>query len=347
MLQDVRGASPSELAVAAVKEIEKSQFVEEILIAEKPRKFMTLIFQQYDGTKDPVDHLKGFQQQMITETNDEKLFCKFFPSSLVGEARTWFRDLKPGSISSFDELSEAFISQYFCNRKRKKDMAALFAVKQKVGERLKAFYERFRAEQAQTHGCTSDFAAVAFREGLLPSTQVYKDLVRRPAKDMGEIQTRIEGEIRLEEIEAAQASRMTAAIVSRGQTSSTKFGTRANTCGESKWQGEHTNYRREFQDPRYYFTVSPKQIWYSHMHEGIFSKPPPITTPSERKDQNRYCEFHEDYSHRTSQCRNLRIQIANLMDQGKLLQYRAADNGKRTTPVTNLAPTKEKIREIL
>lgn len=66
-------------------------------------------------------------------------------------------------------------------------MTALFMVKQKVGEKLKAFYERFRTEQAQIYGCTTKYAVVSFREGLLPNTQVYKGLVRRPTKDMGEI----------------------------------------------------------------------------------------------------------------------------------------------------------------
>lgn len=82
-------------------------------------------------------------------------------------------------------------------------MVALFAVKQKSRERLKVVYKRFCVEQAQTHGCTSKCAVVAFRMGLLHGMQVYKDLVRRPAKDMGEIKTRIEGEIRLEKIKVA------------------------------------------------------------------------------------------------------------------------------------------------
>ncbi|KAK9939603.1 hypothetical protein M0R45_016294 [Rubus argutus] len=174
-------------------------------------------------------------------------------------------------------------------------MVALFAVKQKP----KAFYERFRDEQVQTHECTFEYAAITFREGLLPSMQVYKDLVRRPTKDMGEIQTRIEGEIRLEDIEAAQASHMIAAIVSRGQACPAKFGIGANTCGESKWKGERTSCGHEFQDPCYHFTVSPAQI-----------------------------------------C--LRIQIASLMDQGKLSQYKVMDNGKKSTPVTNMTAKKKK-----
>lgn len=39
-----------------------------------------------------------------------------------------------------------------------KHIAVLFVVKQKVGERLEAFYERFRAEQAHTQACTSEYA---------------------------------------------------------------------------------------------------------------------------------------------------------------------------------------------
>lgn len=104
-------------------------------------------------------------------------------------------------------------------------------VKQKVGEWLKAFYERFHAEQAQTKACAFEYAVSTFREGLLPRTQVYNDLVRRQAKDMGDIQTWIEREIRLKEIEVAQAAHMTAIIGSRGQVGSTRSERGANTWG--------------------------------------------------------------------------------------------------------------------
>ncbi|KAK9922918.1 hypothetical protein M0R45_031355 [Rubus argutus] len=157
MLQDVQSASPGELAAAAVKEIGKSPFVEEVLNAEKPRKFVTPIFQQYDSTKDPVDHLKGFQQQMITRLTMKNFSASFFPQA-GGRGK---------SLVPWPET--------------KKDMAALFALNKHMG--------------APPNSPLSHFA-----RDFLPSMQVYKDLVRRPAKDMGEIQTRIEGEIRLEEI---------------------------------------------------------------------------------------------------------------------------------------------------
>lgn len=69
-------------------------------------------------------HWPSGPSQEILATNDHrdqrwKTILQVFTLKPRGEARTWFCDLKPRSIPSFDELSEAFISQYFCNRKRK------------------------------------------------------------------------------------------------------------------------------------------------------------------------------------------------------------------------------------
>ena len=46
--------------------------------------------------------------------------------------------------------------------------------------------------------CEPRYAAIAFREGLLPGTALYRNLIRNPPKDMDDVLTRVEGEIRLE-----------------------------------------------------------------------------------------------------------------------------------------------------
>ena len=58
------------------------------------------------------------------------------------------------------------------------------------------------------------FAAIAFREGLLPDSALYENLLRNPPKDMDDIVTRVEGEIRIENAKAAKQTRMTAVVTS-------------------------------------------------------------------------------------------------------------------------------------
>ncbi|XP_061993647.1 uncharacterized protein LOC133711558 [Rosa rugosa] len=207
-------ADPRELAADIVRDVGKSPFTDDVLNMAKPRRFTTPVFQTYDGTIDPVDHIKGYKKQMSIETTDEKLMCKIFRSSLTWPASTWFQDLKPHFIPDFDTLSRAFISQYFYNRKQKKDLATMFNTKQKLGKKVGKIFKRFRAKMSHVN-CDPQFAAIAFREGLLFGTPLYESLLRDPPKDMDGIITRVEGEVRIEKEKEAREARLTVVVTSR------------------------------------------------------------------------------------------------------------------------------------
>ncbi|KAI5344546.1 hypothetical protein L3X38_012423 [Prunus dulcis] len=201
----------AELAVEAAKEICKSPFTNDILKAKKPAKFTQPKFKLFEGVVDPIEHIYHFQQQI--ESEDKVLLCKLFPSSLSGSALTWFRQLKPKSISIFTELCEAFISQYVCNQRRKKDIAALFNTKQKACESLKDYLKRFTEEMSTLETYDSHTVSLTFRKGVTLGTKMHKSLVKTPPLDMREVLTRVDGIIRLEEEELA-LSRRTAATIS-------------------------------------------------------------------------------------------------------------------------------------
>ncbi|XP_062015884.1 uncharacterized protein LOC133732360 [Rosa rugosa] len=266
MIDACRCTGPRELAAEIARDVGKSPFTDDILNAAKPRRFTTPVFQKYDGTTDPVDHIKGYKQQMSIETTDEKLMCKIFPSSLTGPASTWFQDLKPHSIPDFDTLSRAFISQYFCNRKQKKDMATLFSTKQKPEEKVGNFFERFKAEMHHVN-CDPQFAAISFGEGLLLGTPLCESLLRDPPKDMDDIITRVQGEIRIEKAKEAREAQLTAVVTSREvEWNNTKNDIHSDKGGKPK------DYPLEE-----WFTIHPVTIYKRHGHEGIFEKPPPPT----------------------------------------------------------------------
>ena len=85
-------------------------------------------------------------------------------------------------------------------------MATLFSTKQLVGEKIGKFFERFKTEMRHVN-CEPQFAAIAFREGLLPNSTLYESLLRDPPKDMDNIVTRVKGEIRIEKAREAREVR--------------------------------------------------------------------------------------------------------------------------------------------
>ncbi|XP_062009701.1 uncharacterized protein LOC133726207 [Rosa rugosa] len=348
MIDACRRTGPRELAAEIARDVGKSPFSDDILNTAKPRRFTTPVFHKYDGTTDPVDHIKGYKQQMSIETTDEKLMCKIFPSSLTGPASTWFQDLKPHSIPDFDTLSRAFISQYFCNRKQKKDMATLFSTKQKPGEKVGKFFERFKAEMRHVN-CDPQFAAIAFREGLLLGTPLYESLLRDPPKDMDDIITRVEGEIRIERAKEAREARHVR-VVTSGEDRRQNRGNYPDGRPDNRRQYEAKPRARQ---PKEWFTLSPTAIFRKHQHEGLFTKPPPQPESRDAFERAKYCPLHEAFGHGLPKCEALRPAISELIKTGKLREYQSDDqaNGGRATDrvesKTSKQGTEPIIREIL
>ena len=61
--------------------------------------------ENYDGSKDPLDHLKSFKTLMHLQGVPDEIICRAFPTTLKGFARIWFSKLTPNSIGTFKELS--------------------------------------------------------------------------------------------------------------------------------------------------------------------------------------------------------------------------------------------------
>ena len=63
---------------------------------------------QYSGITDPLEHAELYRDQILIKGIDESAMCKRFTHSLMGPAKSWFRSLKTGSISSLHQLLSEF-----------------------------------------------------------------------------------------------------------------------------------------------------------------------------------------------------------------------------------------------
>lgn len=93
-------------------------------IKDKPLspKFKMLSIDTFDGTTNPVDHLKAYKPLMILYVFPDEITRHAFPVMLKGSALLWFSQLKPDSVTSFDQLSESFLS-YFIGAQRQQHPA--------------------------------------------------------------------------------------------------------------------------------------------------------------------------------------------------------------------------------
>ncbi|GJX41804.1 reverse transcriptase domain-containing protein [Tanacetum coccineum] len=94
-------------------------------------------------------------------------------------------------------------------------------------------------------------------------------------------------------------------------------------------------------------TKTPKEIF--ALEKGKFKAPPPMVTPAEKRDPNKYCEFHSDTGHSTDECMQLRKQIDEMIKAGKLSQFirELKQNDKPKAPKKGEASGKDKPLAIL
>ena len=88
--------------------------------------------------------------------------CRAFATTLKGPALAWFNRIPPSSISSFKELSIAFVSHFIGARTYRKPSYHLLIVKQGSQESLKSYVQRFNAESLKIDIPSEKFAITTF-----------------------------------------------------------------------------------------------------------------------------------------------------------------------------------------
>ena len=137
MKEVVKGRAPDSMDTL-VQQIE-SPFTAEVLHFPISAKFRMPQIEAFNGTKDPVDHLNTYKNQMELHGYQEPIQCRAFTITLKGPALAWFNRLPPSSLSSFRELSIAFVSHFIGARTYRKPSYHLLSIKQYPQESLRSY----------------------------------------------------------------------------------------------------------------------------------------------------------------------------------------------------------------
>ena len=79
-----------------------SPFTPSVLECPLPPKFRLPQLEFYDGTKDPLDHIRAFKTILNLQQTPNKVICRSFLATLRGAARVWFNKLSTSSIANFE-----------------------------------------------------------------------------------------------------------------------------------------------------------------------------------------------------------------------------------------------------
>ncbi|GJX65132.1 reverse transcriptase domain-containing protein [Tanacetum coccineum] len=97
-----------------------------------------------------------------------------FNSTLIGSARVWFDKLPSESIDSYEVLRKAFLGNFSQQKKYIKDPVEIHHIKQREGEPMEAFMERFKTESMHVNGAPECMRISGFRHGI-----TNPDLIKR------------------------------------------------------------------------------------------------------------------------------------------------------------------------
>ena len=171
----------------------KSSFTTGVLHFPLPAKFRMPQIEVFDGTKDPIDHLNTYKNQMELHGYQDPVRCRAFAIMLKGSGLALFNSLPPSSISSFRDLSIAFISYFIGARTYRKPSYHLLTIKQNPQENLRSYVQRFNAESLKVDIPDEKFSITAFIAGLgVQSKDLMFSISKNPQASMVEVLAKAE-----------------------------------------------------------------------------------------------------------------------------------------------------------
>ncbi|GAU46761.1 hypothetical protein TSUD_92560 [Trifolium subterraneum] len=295
---------------------------------------------KYDGTTDPDEHVQSVETALDYRNLRGAIKCKLFPLSLVRGASTWWRNLPPGSIDSWEELCRTFTAHITTSRRHPKTVASLKAIVQGPEESLRNYIERFNKVSVEVEA-TDKMKLYLLEEGLREGTKFQEAVGILEVQTLDAFFELAQRYIKYEDKKKASEVRRPKTFEVGGPSSQRE----ERRGDEKKREGGKV---REAKPPKSQFTYhtplnAPRDRILSEISNAEFKSAgirfPKQLPAKSNVDKKKFCRFHKSYGHVTDDCVHLKDAIEILIQKGYARQY--VDGQPRTA--NNNAPRQNQL----
>ena len=258
--------------------------------------------ESYDGAKDPLNHLETFKTLMHFQGVADEILCRSFPTMLKGPARIWFSRLTPNSISTFKELSAQFASHFIRGHRYKKSTACLMSIKQWEDEMLRSYIARFNKEALSIDEADYKILVAAFTNGLQKGKFLFS-LYKNNSKTMSDVFYRATKYVNAKDMLLAQEEKPDKREIQedtwqdRGQKMARTGERRDDRCSKPPMR-RFTSFTP--------LTTPIDQVLMQIKDESALTFPDKRKEDHNKRSRDKYCCFHCDHGHDTSDCYDLK-----------------------------------------
>ncbi|XP_023895558.1 uncharacterized protein LOC112007447 [Quercus suber] len=298
-------------------------FTSSVLECPLPPKFCLPQLEFYDGTNDPLDHIGAFKTILNLQQTPDEVICRSFPATLRGATKVWFCKLQASSIENFEQLSDSFFRHFIGGQRHKRPTSYLLTVRQQEGESLMDYVKWFNKAVLEIDEANDQVIMTTFQAGLNNPDFIFS-LGKTPPTSMTDLLFKAQKYMNEEDAFTAKGL-----MGKRKKDGTSESHGKKRDCKDSYSNTKASKSSLDAPRKRTNFTplVMPAdKILMQIKDEPGLKWPKPLSTSSRKYDLKKYCRFHKDHGHYTDECRDLKEQIEELIQRGKLQKFVKRDH---------------------
>src|SRR2546425_2345249 len=294
---------------------------------------------KFDGDGDPVVHLN--QYALISRLNrlPADFMLEWFSTSLQGAALQWYHTLEKSKKSNWKELSKAFLGQFSFNTVMNVGLRELENTTQGINESFPDYLNRWRKKLFLIRNKPDEQELIKiFINGTLAPFR--NQMYCIPLRDFSEVyRMGVSIEDRLREEKKAN-------MKSSPGNARTGYVTQAPRQGGMSGAmnprvGQSVNAMRGGPERRFSnFTLPLSKVLERCIKKGLLRplEPKPLPNPLPPSfNQQAYCDFHQTRGHDTNNCKRLKHEVQDLIEQGKIPDPEQGQPSTRKNPLPNFS----------
>ncbi|KAL0412003.1 UNVERIFIED_CONTAM: hypothetical protein Slati_3790000 [Sesamum latifolium] len=223
----------------------------------------------------------------------------------------WFNQLPPGTVETFEQLSQRFLHHFAINKRYPKTASYLYTIVQHEHEGLREYVQRFSEAVLKVPHVGPKLLASIMQQNL-KSSWFKESISGKPPATKEELLARVEKYIRIKE--------------TAGKRSMTPMKRRSTEEGVMPPKAEKGRREHKHVPPNnlaYYTPLSVPRAEFLAVaiQQGLVRRPPPMQDNPKRMKSEQFCHFHEDRGHDTEDCYNLKDEIERLVQKRHFREF--------------------------